>query len=65
MSKNTAQALYSFLEPEKSIYLDRGIECSKYTLPTLITENDKSSGRNLYTKINTTYQGLGARGVNH
>ena len=65
MSKNTAQALYSFLEPEKSIYLDRGIECSKYTLPTLITENDKSSGKNLYTKINTTYQGLGARGVNH
>ena len=65
MSKNTAQALYNFLEPEKSIYLDRGIECSKYTLPTLITENDKSSGRNLYTKINTTYQGLGARGVNH
>tara|TARA_R100000655_G_scaffold96608_1_gene139166 strand:- start:1163 stop:2755 length:1593 start_codon:yes stop_codon:yes gene_type:complete len=65
MSKNTAQALYSFLEPEKSIYLDRGIECSKYTLPTLITENDKSTGKNLYTKINTTYQGLGARGVNN
>jgi hypothetical protein len=65
MSKNTAQALYDFLEPEKSIYLDRGIECSKYTLPTLITENDKSTGKNLYTKINTTYQGLGARGVNN
>ena len=62
---STAQSLYQALEPEKTAYLDRGIECSKYTLPTLITDNDRSSGKNLYTKINTTYQGLGARGVNN
>ena len=62
---SNAQARYSALEPEKSIYMDRAIECSKYTLPTLITENDRSTGKNLYTKIPTTYQGLGARGVNN
>jgi hypothetical protein len=65
MSSTTAQALYSFLEAEKNIYLDRAVECSKYTLPTLVTDADRSSGKNLYTKINTTYQGLGARGVNN
>ena len=63
MSK--AAARYSALEPEKSTYLDRAIECSKYTLPTLITDNDRSTGKNFYTKIQTTYQGLGARGVNN
>jgi hypothetical protein len=63
MSK--AAARYSALEPEKTIYLDRAIECSKFTLPTLITDNDRSTGRNVYTKIATTYQGLGARGVNN
>jgi hypothetical protein len=62
---SNASARYSALEPEKTIYLDRAIECSKYTLPTLITENDRSTGKNLYTKIATTYQGLGARGVNN
>ena len=66
MSKKfTAEGRYRSLEPEKTLYLDRAIECSKYTLPTLITDNDRSSGRNAYTKINTTYQGLGARGVNN
>ncbi len=61
----TSASRYQFLEPEKSIYLDRAIECAKYTLPTLITDNDRSTGKNLYTKITTTYQGLGARGVNN
>ena len=61
----TSASRYQFLEPEKSIYLDRAIECAKYTLPTLITDNDRSSGKNVYTKLNTTYQGLGARGVNN
>ena len=65
MSKGTAESRYTFLEPEKTIYLDRAIECSKYTLPTLITDNDRSTGKNFYTKIDTTYQGLGARGVNN
>ena len=62
---SNAAARYSALEPEKTIYLDRAIECSKYTLPTLITDNDRSTGKNFYTKIQTTYQGLGARGVNN
>ena len=65
MSKGKAESRYLFLEPEKSIYLDRAIECSKYTLPTLITDNDRSTGKNFYNKITTTYQGLGARGVNN
>ena len=51
MSKGTAESRYNFLEPEKTIYLDRSIECSKYTLPTLITDNDRSTGKNFYTKI--------------
>ena len=42
----TAEGRYLFLEPEKTVYLDRGVECAKYTLPTLITENDKSTGKN-------------------
>ena len=65
MSKTTAESRYLFLEPEKTVYLDRAIECSRYTLPTLITDNDRSTGKNTYAKINTTYQGLGARGVNN
>ena len=65
MYKGTAESRYRYLEPEKSLYLDRAIECSKYTLPTLITDNDRSSGRQTYNKITTTYQGLGARGVNN
>ena len=66
MSKKlTAEARYTALEPEKTIYLDRAIECAKYTLPTLITDQDRSTGKNSYTKVNTTYQGLGARGVNN
>lgn len=65
MVKGTAESRYQYLEPEKTTYLDRAIECSKYTLPTLITDNDRSSGKNLYTKIATTYQGLGSRGVNN
>ena len=65
MYKGTAESRYQYLEPEKSLYLDRAIECSKYTLPTLITDNDRSSGKQVYNKITTTYQGLGARGVNN
>ena len=65
MYKGTAESRYRYLEPEKSLYLDRAIECSKYTLPTLITDNDRSSGKQVYNKITTTYQGLGARGVNN
>ena len=65
MAKGTAESRYQTLESEKTIYLDRAIDCAKYTLPTLITDNDRSSGKNLYTKISTTYQGLGARGVNN
>jgi hypothetical protein len=65
MYKGTAESRYRYLEPEKSLYLDRAIECSKYTLPTLITDNDRSSGKQVYNKITTTFQGLGARGVNN
>jgi len=65
MAKGKAESRYKNLESEKTIYLDRAIDCAKYTLPTLITDNDRSSGKNLYTKIATTYQGLGARGVNN
>ena len=54
MYKGTAESRYRYLEPEKSLYLDRAIECSKYTLPTLITDNDRSTGKNSYTKIKDT-----------
>jgi hypothetical protein len=56
-----AASLYSKLESDRHIFLFRAIECSKYTLPTLIPP----FGHNKGTKYFTPYQSVGARGVNN
>lgn len=56
-----AQGLYAALKPERQTFLDRAIEASKYSLPTLIPPMGHSSG----TKYYTPYQSITARGVNN
>ncbi len=57
----SAQAWYEKQQGSRSPYLERARECSKITIPTLITaEGDKSS-----QKLKTPYQSVGARGVNN
>ena len=56
-----AASLYSKLESERHTYLYRAIECSKYTIPTLIPP----FGHSKATKYFTPYQSVGARGVNN
>lgn len=56
-----AASLYSKLESNRYIFLMRAIECSKYTIPTLIPP----FGHNRGTKYYTPYQSVGARGVNN
>lgn len=53
--------LYARLETDRSNFLDRARDCSKYTIPTLIPPSGHSSA----TKYYTPYQGVGARGVNN
>ncbi|MDX2086043.1 MAG: portal protein [Candidatus Melainabacteria bacterium] len=57
----TAEARYRELETRRFVYLDRAREASKYTIPSLLPPN----GHNSTTKLETPYQGVGARGVNN
>jgi len=45
----------------RELYLERARECSKLTIPTLIPDSGSTSSN----KFETTYQGIGARGVNN
>lgn len=55
----TARALYSALESDRNIYLQRGRDCAKLTIPTLLPEEGASSA----TVFRTPNQSVGARGV--
>lgn len=59
--KETCASLYVKLESDRTTFLDRARDCSKYTIPTLIPPSGHSSA----TKYYTPYQGIGARGVNN
>lgn len=59
--QSTCAALYQKLESDRTTFLDRARDCSKYTIPTLIPP----SGHSGATKYYTPYQGIGARGVNN
>tara|TARA_R100000995_G_C3478342_1_gene122333 strand:- start:305 stop:1864 length:1560 start_codon:yes stop_codon:yes gene_type:complete len=59
--KDTAEQLYTSLEGKRFSYLDRGRQASKLTLPYVLT--DEGFGSN--SRLNTPYQGIGARGVNN
>lgn len=57
----SAEKRYSTLEPLQRVYLDRGRECSKITIPSLLPP----SGATGATRLPTPYQSMGARGVNN
>lgn len=57
----TAKATYQEMESDRDAYLQRARDCSRLTLPHLMTdEGDNSSQR-----LPTPYQSVGARGVNN
>lgn len=61
MYTGTAASLYSRLESDRDPFLRRARDCSSLTIPTLIPPQ----GHSHVTVFPTTFQGLGARGVNH
>jgi hypothetical protein len=60
MSK-TASALYSELESNRQVYLQRARDCSELTIPTIVPPEGNSNA----TEYVTPHQGVGARGVNN
>lgn len=58
---NTIEGKYNTLARDRELFLERGRDCSQYTIPTLIPDEGHSSS----TKYYTPYQGVGARGVNN
>ena len=61
MHTETAQSLYSKLEGKRYQYIDRARQCSKLTLPYIITDE----GFGAHSRLETPFQGIGARGVNN
>jgi hypothetical protein len=57
----TAESRYAQLETDREVFLERARECSKFTLPMLITDKDAGD----HTRFPTPYQGVGARGTNN
>lgn len=52
---------YEKMVNDRQPYVDRGIECAKYTIPSLF-HDDTNDGNTAYT---TPYQSIGSRGVNN
>jgi hypothetical protein len=63
--KNTARSRWNNLQLHRSIYLQRAIDCSALTIPTLIPQSDLNWGwtGEDYNNIKSLYQGAGAQGV--
>lgn len=61
MHQETAQSLYSKLEGKRWNYVDRARDASKITLPYIMPQEGFGS----HSKLETPYQGIGARGVNN
>ena len=63
--KNTARSRWDNLQLHRSIYLQRAIDCSALTIPTLIPQSDLNWGwsGDDYNNIKSLYQGAGATGV--
>ena len=64
MATDTAQARYDTLALSRSQRLRTAIDCSSLTIPSLIPESDQNSkhGEEPYNRLNSLYQGAGARG---
>ena len=61
MKFTTAQAVYTSLEGHRYQYLDRARSCSKLTLPYVMPDE----GHGPHSRLDTPFQGVGARGVNN
>lgn len=61
MHSQTAEQIYTTLEGKRWNYLDRARSCSKLTLPYVMPQD----GFGAHSRLETPYQGLGARGVNN
>ena len=61
MHNGTAQQLYHKLEGNRWSYLDRARQGSKLTIPYVMPEDGFSS----HSRLETPFQGVGARGVNN
>lgn len=57
----TLKGRYSSLESTRQVYLQRGIDCSTLTIPSLVPP----MGHSAATPFRTPFQALGARGVNN
>jgi len=61
MTMKSAKAIYTEMESQREVYLQRARECAKLTIPMTMPE----LGSNYATEFDTPWQGLGARGVNN
>ena len=61
MKPTTAKAVYNKLEGHRYQYLDRARSCSKLTLPYVMPDE----GHGPHSRLETPFQGVGARGVNN
>jgi hypothetical protein len=61
MHNKTAQSLYHELEGQRWNYLDRARQCSKLTIPYVMPDD----GFGPHSRLDTPFQGVGARGVNN
>lgn len=61
MYSGTAQSLYNSLESRRQQYLDRARQASRLTIPYIMPE----AGFGPASRLETPFQGVGARGVNN
>ena len=61
MSGTSIESQYIALESERYPFLDRARQASKLTLPYVMPED----GHNSHSRLETPFQGIGARGVNN
>ncbi len=57
----TAQQIYTTLESKRFQYVDRARQCSKLTIPYVMPDEGFGS----HSKLDTPFQGIGARAVNN
>ena len=61
MNGTSIESQYIALESERHSFLDRARQASKLTLPYVMPED----GNNSHSRLETPFQGIGARGVNN
>lgn len=57
----TAEKTYDRLKNDRQQYIDRAVDCAKYTIPSIFPKEGSDGG----TKFDTPYQSVGARCVNN